>query len=60
MSNAMAVYARVSIERQAEQQTLAQQLARRRAYAAERGRALAAAQVYRDVGHRGARSAPSW
>ncbi len=55
MSNGVAIYARVSTERQAEQQTIEQQLARLRAYAAERGWPLDEAQVYRDAGYSGAR-----
>jgi site-specific DNA recombinase len=55
MGTTVAAYARVSTERQAEQQTIEQQLARLRAYAGERGWPLDEAQVYRDAGYSGAR-----
>jgi site-specific DNA recombinase len=54
MSTTVALYARVSTERQAEQQTIEQQVARLRAYAQERGWPLDEAHVYRDEGCSGA------
>jgi site-specific DNA recombinase len=53
-SPAAAAYVRVSTERQAEQQTIEQQLDRVRAYARERGWPLDDARVYRDDGSSGA------
>src|SRR5579864_5674369 len=50
-----AVYARVSTTRQAQAQTIEQQLDRLRAAAAERGWALEEQHVYRDDGFSGAR-----
>src|SRR6266571_4452816 len=50
-----AVYARVSTTRQAQAQTIEQQLDRLRAAAAERGWALEEQLVYRDDGYSGAR-----
>lgn len=55
MRTIVAVYARVSTERQAEQQTIEQQLAALRAYAQAQGWALTDEQVYRDDGWSGAR-----
>src|SRR5258708_38288640 len=49
-----AVYARVSTTRQAQAQTIEQQLDRLRAAAAERGWALEEQHVYRDDGFSGA------
>ena len=51
----MAAYARVSTERQAESQTIEQQVVALRAYAAGCGWPLADEQVYRDDGWSGAR-----
>ncbi len=48
-------YARVSTERQAEAQTIAQQVERLQAYATQQGWALADRQIYRDDGCSGAR-----
>jgi site-specific DNA recombinase len=50
----VAVYARVSTTRQAQAQTIEQQLDRLRAAAAERGWVLAERHVYRDDGYSGA------
>src|SRR6516225_2540709 len=50
----VAVYARVSTARQAQSQTIEQQLDRLRAAAAERGWALDEQHVYRDDGYSGA------
>jgi site-specific DNA recombinase len=50
----VAVYARVSTRRQAQAQTIEQQLDRRRAHAAARGWELAQEHVFRDDGHSGA------
>jgi site-specific DNA recombinase len=50
----VAVYARVSTRRQAQAQTIEQQLDRRRAHAAARGWELAQEPVFRDDGHSGA------
>ena len=50
-----AVYARVSTTRQAQAQTIEQQLDRLRAAAAERGWELDGQHVYRDDGYSGAR-----
>src|SRR6516225_625786 len=50
-----AVYARVSTTRQAQAQTIEQQLDRLRAAAAERGWELEDQHVYRDEGYSGAR-----
>jgi len=55
MRTIVAAYARVSTERQAEQQTIEQQLAALRAYAQVQGWALTDEQVYRDDGWSGAR-----
>jgi site-specific DNA recombinase len=55
MSKLVAAYARVSTDRQAERQTIEQQVAALRAYAQERGWDLADAQLYRDDGWSGAR-----
>ena len=51
----VAAYARVSTERQAEAQTIAQQVERVQAYAATQGWSLADGQIYRDDGCSGAR-----
>jgi site-specific DNA recombinase len=50
----VAVYARVSTRRQAQAQTIEQQLDRLRAHAAARGWELAQEHVFRDDGHSGA------
>jgi site-specific DNA recombinase len=50
----VAVYARVSTRRQAQAQTIEQQLDRRHAHAAARGWELAQEHVFRDDGHSGA------
>ena len=55
MGKIVAAYARVSTERQAESQSIEQQLAALRAYAAAQGWALADEQIYRDDGWSGAR-----
>ena len=55
MGKIVAAYARVSTERQAESQTIEQQLAALHASAEGRGWPLAAEQVYRDDGWSGAR-----
>lgn len=55
MGKIVAAYARVSTERQAESQTIEQQLAALRAYACGAGWMLADEQVYRDDGWSGAR-----
>ena len=55
MGKIVAAYARVSTERQAERQTIEQQVAALRAYARERGWDLTDAQLYRDDGWSGAR-----
>ena len=55
MSTIVAAYARVSTDRQAERQTIEQQVAALRAYARERGWDLTDAQLYRDDGWSGAR-----
>jgi len=55
MGKIVAAYARVSTERQAESQTIEQQLTALRAYAAAQGWALADEQIYRDEGWSGAR-----
>ena len=52
-----AVYARVSTTRQAQAQTIEQQLDRLRAALAERGWELDEQHVYRDDGYSGARLA---
>jgi site-specific DNA recombinase len=54
MGPTVALYARVSTERQAEQQTSEQQVARLRAYAQQRGWPLDEAHLYRDEGYSGA------
>src|SRR5688572_12590327 len=54
-AGAVAAYVRVSTERQAEQQTIEQQLERVHAYAREHGWRLDDARLYRDEGHSGAR-----
>jgi site-specific DNA recombinase len=51
----VAAYARVSTDRQAESQTIAQQVQRLLAYARERGWTLAAERIYEDNGQSGAR-----
>ena len=53
----VAVYARVSATRQAQSQTIEQQLDRLRAAVAERGWELDDQHVYRDDGNSGASSA---
>ncbi|MDP9374520.1 MAG: recombinase family protein, partial [Chloroflexota bacterium] len=55
MGKIVAAYARVSTERQAESQTIAQQLAALRAYAQGQGWTLTDEQMYRDDGWSGAR-----
>ena len=50
----VAAYARVSSRRQAQAQTIEQQLDRLRAHAAAQGWALAPEHVFRDDGHSGA------
>ena len=55
MRKIVAAYARVSTERQAESQTIAQQVAALRAYAAGQGWNLADEQIYCDDGWSGAR-----
>jgi site-specific DNA recombinase len=55
MERRVAAYARVSTERQAESQTIEQQVERLRAYAGERGWPLPAERIYKDDGHSGAR-----
>ena len=55
MGKIVAAYARVSTERQAESQTIEQQVVALRAYAAGCGWPLADEQVYRDDGWSGAR-----
>jgi len=51
----VALYARVSTDRQAEQQTIVQQVERLEAEAQQRGWAITPAQIYRDDGVSGAR-----
>jgi site-specific DNA recombinase len=51
----VAAYARVSTDRQAESQTIEQQVERLQAYASERGWSLPAERIYRDNGQSGAR-----
>jgi site-specific DNA recombinase len=55
MTTRVVAYARVSTDRQAEGQTIEQQVERLVAYAAEHGWTLPPGQVYRDEGHSGAR-----
>jgi site-specific DNA recombinase len=55
MNHRVAAYARVSTERQAEAQTIEQQVERLRAHARERGWALSDEWIFRDDGHSGAR-----
>ncbi len=55
MGTIVAAYARVSTERQAENQSIEQQLVALRAYAAAQGWALADEHIYRDNGWSGAR-----
>jgi site-specific DNA recombinase len=55
MEPIVALYARVSTERQAETQTIEQQIAALQAYAAQRGWTIQPEQIYRDEGHSGAR-----
>ncbi len=55
MGKIVAAYARVSTERQAENQTIEQQLTALRAYAQAQGWALTSDHVYRDEGWSGAR-----
>jgi site-specific DNA recombinase len=55
MDRQVAAYARVSTERQAETQTIEQQLERLRAYAQTQGWSLPDARIYKDDGHSGAR-----
>ena len=50
----VAIYARVSTQRQAEAQSTEQQLNRPRAHAAGQGWSLAADRVFRDDGYSGA------
>ncbi len=51
----VALYARVSTDRQAESQTIEQQLERLRAETQQRGWTITSAQIYRDDGVSGAR-----
>ena len=51
----IALYVRVSTERQAQQQTSDDQVSRLRAYAQERGWSVTEASVYRDEGYSGTR-----
>src|SRR4051794_9403025 len=51
----VALYARVSTDRQAEHQTIEQQVERLQAYARQRGWEIAPEQTYRDDGVSGAR-----
>ena len=55
MVTRVAAEARVSTERQAESQTIEQQVERLHAYATQQGWALGQEQVYRDDGYSGAR-----
>ena len=55
MGKIVAAYARVSTERQAESQTIEQQVVALRAYARERSWELTDAHLYRDDGWSGAR-----
>jgi site-specific DNA recombinase len=55
MVTGVAAYARVSTDRQADSQTIEQQVERLRAYALQQGWALATERVYRDEGASGAR-----
>jgi hypothetical protein len=55
MEPLVALYARVSTERQAETQTMEQQSAALQAYAAQRGWTIQPEQIYRHEGHSGAR-----
>jgi site-specific DNA recombinase len=55
MVTRVAAYARVSTERQAESQTIEQQVERLHAYATQQGWALGPERVYRDEGYSGAR-----
>jgi site-specific DNA recombinase len=48
-------YARVSTDRQAEKQTIAQQIERLQTYAQQQQLALTSEQIYKDDGHSGAR-----
>lgn len=50
-----AIYARVSTERQEQQQTIGSQVAALRDWAAARGHVLAEAHVFRDEGYSGSR-----
>src|SRR5690349_9026991 len=50
-----AIYARVSTERQEQQQTIGSQVATLRDWAAARGHVLAEAHVFRDEGYSGSR-----
>jgi site-specific DNA recombinase len=51
----LAAYARVSTDRQAEKQTIGQQIERLTSYAQQRGWPLGAEQIYQDDGYSGAR-----
>jgi len=55
MGKSVAAYARVSTERQAESQSIEQQLTALRAYAATQGWTLVDDQIYRDEGWSGTR-----
>jgi site-specific DNA recombinase len=55
MSLMIVAYARVSTDRQAEQQTIEQQVSALCAYAADHGWSLDAAHIYRDEGYSGTR-----
>src|SRR5438309_1153037 len=55
MGQIAAAYARVSTDRQAEAQTIEQQIELLLAYAARHGLELVPAHIYRDDGHSGAR-----
>ena len=58
----IAIYARVSTQRQAEAQTIDEQIERLREHARSRGLELPEANVFRDDGYSGARlsAAPAW
>ena len=55
MHRQVAAYARVSTERQAETQTIEQQIEALRAYAQQQGWSLPDERIYKDDGHSGAR-----
>jgi site-specific DNA recombinase len=55
MGRQVAAYARVSTERQAQTQTIEQQIERLRAYAQQQGWPLPDVRIYKDDGHSGAR-----